>query len=144
METEMAFANIHRVDEPAEEDRNAILKPLLAYNLAKAGEENYKRLALFLRDNDNEVQGGLWAKIYYDWLFVDLLFGPEAMRGENLGSKLLREAEDWAKSEGCVGAWLDTFAFQAPEFYGKQGYEVFGTLENYPGPHSRFFLRKRF
>jgi GNAT superfamily N-acetyltransferase len=140
----MPFLTIQRVLEPPEGDRKMIVKPLLAYNLAKAGDENYKQLALFLRDNENEVQGGLWAKIYYDWLFVDLLFVPEAMRGENLGSTLLREAEDWAKSAGCRGAWLDTFAFQAPEFYKKQGYTVFGTLENYPEPHSRHFLRKIF
>jgi len=99
----MPFATIQRVLEPAEEDRKAILEPLLAYNLAKAGEEHYKRLALFLRDNGNEIQGGLWAKLYYDWLFVDLLFVPEAMRGENLGSKLLRDAEDWAKVRVAKG-----------------------------------------
>jgi len=138
----MPIVTIQRVLEPPEEDREMIVKPLLAYNLAKAGDENYKRLAIFLRDNENEVQGGLWAKIYYNWLFVDLLFVPDAMRGENLGATLLREAENWAKSEGCRGAWLDTFAFQAPEFYKKQGYSVFGTLENYPEPHSRHFLRK--
>ena len=141
---EMPLVTIQRVLEPVEEDRKAILEPLLAYNLSKAGDENYKPLALLLRDNENEVRGGLWAKLYYDWLFIELLFVPEAMRGENLGSKLLRDAEDWAKGEGCKGTWLDTFAFQAPEFYKKQGYEVFGTIENYPGPHSRFFLRKVF
>lgn len=68
---EMPLVTIQRVLEPAEEDRKAILEPLLAYNLAKAGDENYKPLALLLRDNENEVRGGLWAKLYYDWLFIE-------------------------------------------------------------------------
>lgn len=133
---------IDRVLDPADQDRNLILEPLLAYNLAVSGEENYKKLALFLRNDGGEVEGGLWAKRYYDWVFVDLLFVPEALRGGKLGSKLLLQAEEWAKAEGCVGIWLDTFAFQAPDFYLKLGYEVFGTLENYPKPHRRYFLRK--
>lgn len=38
--------------------------------------------------------------------------------------------------------YLDTFDFQARPFYERHGYEVFGTLDDYPPGHSRFFLRK--
>jgi hypothetical protein len=53
-------------------------------------------------------------------------------------------AEDEARALGCVGVWLDTFSFQARGFYERHGYEVFGTLDEFPAPHQRFFLRKRF
>ena len=39
---------------------------------------------------------------------------------------------------------LDTFAFQAPAFYEKQGYTLFGTIEDLPPGHARYFLQKRF
>ena len=129
--------------DPNEDDRRAILNPLLAFNDSKAGQDGYKPLAILLRDDDDGIQGGLWAKCYYDWLFVELLFVPEVMRGQQLGAKLLAQAEQWAKEQNCIGIWLDTFSFQAPGFYEKQGYSVFGTLERYPpDTHQRIFLRK--
>jgi ribosomal protein S18 acetylase RimI-like enzyme len=52
-------------------------------------------------------------------------------------------AEDLARERGCVGVWLDTFDFQAPEFYRKHGYEQFGRLDDYPPGHQRLFFQKR-
>jgi len=49
-----------------------------------------------------------------------------------------------AMRRGCSGAWLDAFSFQARGFYEKLGYAVFGSIEDYPPGHSRFFLKKTF
>ncbi len=130
------------IAEPTEADRLAILNPLLAFNLMKTGNDRYKPLVITLSDASGQVLGGLSAKSYYDWLFVDLLFVPEALRGHGHGSSLLRQAEDWAKNETCIGIWLDTFTFQAPGFYEKQGYTMFGAIDDYPKGHSRKFFRK--
>jgi GNAT superfamily N-acetyltransferase len=97
-----------------------------------------------LKDDAGQSVGGLWGELYYDWLFVELLFVPESLRGKDFGSKLLGEAERIAKAKGCTGIWLDTFSFQAPGFYEKHGYERFAALENYPRGKQRFFFRKIF
>ena len=47
-----------------------------------------------------------------------------------------------ARERGCIGLWLDTYWFQARSFYEKQGYEVFGALDDYPRGGQRFFLKK--
>ncbi|MGC6728099.1 hypothetical protein ACP0GO_26835, partial [Escherichia coli] len=39
--------------------------------------------------------------------------------------------------------WLDTYSFQARGFYEKLGYTVFGTIDDFPPGHQRFFGRKR-
>lgn len=52
-------------------------------------------------------------------------------------------AEDEGRLRGCIGVYLDTFDFQARPFYEKLGFTVFGTLEDYPPGHRRFFLKKR-
>jgi len=129
--------------EPSEADREAIMTPLIAYNEALAGPAKYEPLAILLRDSaTGGSMGGLWGQIYFEWLFVELLFVADGARRGGIGSGLLARAEDIARSKGCVGVWLDTFSFQAPEFYRKHGYEVFGTLEDYPTGRQRFYLRK--
>lgn len=37
---------------------------------------------------------------------------------------------------------LDTFDFQAKNFYIKQGYEIFGILDNCPEGHKRYYMKK--
>jgi hypothetical protein len=43
---------------------------------------------------------------------------------------------------GCHHALLDTFDFQAREFYEKLGYAVFGSLDDFPRAHVRLFMKK--
>ena len=64
-----------------------------------------------------------------------------SLRGQGAGRALMAHAEAHAVAEGCHSAWLDTF--QARGFYEAFGYQVFGTLEDYPPGQRRSFLRKR-
>lgn len=129
---------------PSAEDRAAILEPLIAYNRKQAGSGNATPLALLVKDDSGETIGGLWGKSVYDWLFVEYLAVPDQFRGQDLGTALLKQAEDIARDRGCAGVWLDTYSFQAPEFYRKQGYELFGTLPDHPRGGHRYFYKKAF
>ena len=130
-------------DTPAEADREAILAPLRAYNRAQAGDAHVRQVAIAVEDNSGAVAGGLWGRIGYGWMFIELLVVPEAARGTGLGRQLMARAEAMARSEGCTGIWLDTFEFQARGFYEKLGFSLFGTLDDYPAGHHRYFLMKR-
>ena len=134
---------LHIADAPTAEDREAVLAPLRAYNEAMAGPARAEPVAILLRDASGQTVGGLWGRSSYDWLFVEYLAVPDALRGQRLGSALIAEAERIARARGCCGLWLDTFAFQARGFYEKLGFEVFGTLEDHPRGSRRFFLSKR-
>jgi GNAT superfamily N-acetyltransferase len=131
-------------DAPTPAEREAILAPLVAYNTDKAGPSGHKPIAVLLRDRDSgQTVGGLWASVSYRWLHIDLLFVPEALRGRDLGTELMRRAEAVALANDCVGIRLDTHTFQAPDFYRKLGYEIFGVLDDNPPGTRRFFLHKR-
>ena len=55
----------------------------------------------------------------------------------------MKRAEELAVEQGCNTIYLDTFDFQAPGFYEKLGFKVFGTLQDYPTGHQRFYLVKQ-
>ena len=80
----------------------------------------------------------------YGWnvAYIDTLCVDEAYRGKGLGSKLLIDIEKTAKDKGCCLIHLDTFDYQAKEFYEKQGYELFSTLDDCPKGHFRYYLKK--
>jgi len=123
--------------------RDAILKPLRAYNESHVGPIKAEQLAITLRGTDDAVTGGLWGVSVAGWMFVDLLVVPEEFRGQGLGSELLERAEAVARKRGCIGLWLHTGTFQAPGFYEKQGYTTFGTIPDYPPGHDTIYFIKR-
>lgn len=135
---------LHPIEAPVAADREAIAAPLRAYNLSKVATIEIKPLAIALRDADGHTIGGLWGETALAWLHVDLLAVPESLRGQDVGTALMRRAEAIARERGCVGAWLDTFAFQARGFYEKLGYQVFGEISDHPVGSARYFLSKRF
>jgi GNAT superfamily N-acetyltransferase len=123
--------------------REVIAGGLREFNEAIAGPVGLQPLNVLLRDSSGAVVGGLWGRTYWRWLFVELLFVPNECRGRDLGRRLLRAAEDEAGARGCLAAWLDTFAFQAPGFYERLGYQRFGELSGLPPGYRQIFFTKR-
>ena len=123
-------------------DRRVVGRGLDEYNYQKAGKMNHLPLAIFVRDGEGHVIGGLLGDTYYGWLAVNVLWIDETWRGQGYGRLLLRSAEAEAIRRGCHHAHLDTLSFQALDFYRKEGYTIFGELEGLPPGHTRYFLRK--
>jgi GNAT superfamily N-acetyltransferase len=133
---------IEIADEPKLDETEFIVQQLIQFNSRCAGEGNFRQLAVFLRDADENLVGGLVGSTYWQWLYVDVFWIHESYRGGGSGTSLLAAAEQEAVRRGCQYAYLDTFSFQAPEFYQKLGYAVFGELTDFPAGHSRVFLKK--
>ena len=101
-------------------------------------------LVIPLHDDMGSVAGGFWGCTVCQWLHVQMLFVPEALRGHGLGASLMVAAETEARGRGCLGAHVDALSFQAAPFYRKLGYTVFGVLDDFPPGHRRLFFSKRF
>jgi len=123
--------------------RQHVRDHLDTFNVAVTGLAEYHTLSVFLRDEHEEVRGGLLGNIWGGWLNVAILWVAEPLRGRGYGRQLLEAAERYAVERGCTRAWLTTFSFQAPEFYPKLGYETFAVLEGHPTGHQHHFLQKR-
>ncbi|MFI9648967.1 GNAT family N-acetyltransferase [Streptomyces sp. NPDC052040] len=101
-------------------------------------------LQVWAWDAAGEPAGGLAGHTWAAWLHVDLLWVDDRHRGAGLGARLLAEAERLAREEhGCVAARLETWDFQAPDFYRKQGYDVVGVVPDYPPGTTEYTLVKR-
>jgi GNAT superfamily N-acetyltransferase len=92
----------------------------------------------------NQLNGGLLGATGWDWLHIDVLFVAPEQRNRGLGRTLVNAALQAAKRRGCLGAYLDTFDFQAKDFYRKLGFEVFAELADFPRGHTRYWMRLRF
>ena len=99
-------------------------------------------VALFARNEQGDMRGGIYGRINWGWLYVSLLWVSPEERGKGLGSTLLDRLESEAVAKGCTQAHLDTFSFQARDFYLAHGYTSFAELADYPDGHSRIYLKK--
>ena len=129
-------------DAPAEADVEVLPDGLEAFNESRwPKHQPWMPLAVFVRDSE-KIVAGLAGETYSGWLFIKYLWVSEGLRGRGIGRRLMAAGEARALERGAHSAWVDTFSFQAPGFYRKLGYEVFGELD-YPPDFKRFFLRKR-
>jgi ribosomal protein S18 acetylase RimI-like enzyme len=132
---------LHVTDDPTSEQAGAVWRELEAFNRRFVSEDR-RPLAVFLRDEDGQLHGGLVGSTLWGWLHIELLWVEEALRGQGWGGRLLTAAEGEAVTRGCRNAFLTTMSFQAPEFYRRHGYEVIARMDGFPPGHSLLTLTK--
>lgn len=129
-----------------EKDKEYICDRLVEYNLSQVPKRQdiaFEDISLKAVDTDGRIIGGILAKMYcWNVVYVDILWVDESCRNQGLGSFLLKEAERISRAKNATLIHLDTFDFQAEDFYLKQGYELFGMLEDCPKGHTRYYLKK--
>ena len=128
------------VEKPA---WNVIGEAISSYNTQQAGDDMAKSVCFVLLGPDETIVGGIIGVTYWNWFHIDLLWVQEELRGRGYGHRLLALAEEEARRRGATNAHLDTFSFQAPDFYERHGYRVFGELEEFPPGHRRYYLTKQ-
>ena len=135
--------NIVYVDKPEESAWGIIGRGISNYNEQQTGDQNFQRLCFVLHAPDQEIVGGVIGATYWDWFYLDLMWIKDELRGRGYGHRLLTRAEEEARQRGAKNVYLDTFSFQAPEFYRQHGYQIFGELDDFPPGHQRYFLTKQ-
>ena len=113
------------------------------HNEEQAGDDKAQRICFVLQAPDQEIVGGVIGVTYWDWFSIDLMWVKDELRGRGYGHRLLTLAEDEARQRGAKYVHLDTFSFQAPDFYKQHGYQVFGELKDFPHGHQRYYLKKQ-
>ncbi len=139
MDDEYAISFEQDASQPV---RQAINHGLEDFNQQQAGDPHYQRLAFTVRGAGQEILGGVLGQIFWGGLFIDTLWVEGELRGRGYGHRLLQSIEDEARRRGARMVYLDTFSFQAPDFYRRHGYRVFGELTDFPPGHRLLFFMK--
>lgn len=127
------------------DETNYVRQKLIEFNAEHVPEDlstNFEEINLTIKDENGKIIGGLISVFCWDWLEIDILWIDSNYRGLGYGTKLLLEIEEIAKQKGCTFIKLNTFTFQAPEFYSKHGYKVFGILDNAPRGYKHYYYLK--
>ncbi len=134
--------------EGNQEAAEYVQQRLIAYNMGQIPLEGTllaEPLSVIIKEADGQIVGGITAGIVRYWkrCNVDTFWLAESYRQKGYGRTLLRRIEEIAFEKGCRLIQLNTYSFQAPEFYQKNGYTVFGVIENHPVQgQTQYFLKK--
>lgn len=130
-------------------------EPIVASS-CEATESIHSRLRaynrMFLRDagsycfhieENGTIVAGIVAGGACDTLEIEFLFVDETRRGRGLGKRLIAHVEEAARRDGLRRALVNTYSFQAPEFYKKLGYTVIAEIAPCFADYAQYFLIKQ-
>jgi ribosomal protein S18 acetylase RimI-like enzyme len=129
-------------DDHAPEVAADLRRRLLRFNEREAGPMNRRDVAITIRNERGQIIAGLAGEVFWNSLYVHLLWVDEEYRRQGYGGRLLRHVEGLASESSCDCVYLSTFEFQAPGFYAKQGYSVIGELRGVPKGSRRQWFSK--
>ena len=78
----------------------------------------------FYACENGRIIGAITGNSYYREVHISELAVDKDFRGQDIGTELINAVEDHFKGKGIENINLSTYAFQAPEFYKKCGYEI--------------------
>lgn len=133
--------------ESSDNDYMKVARAITRFNLAHLppnSSDNMTSLGYVIKDSSVGIIGGVYAKLLLgNCLSIDILWVEEKHRKRGYASRLMRAVENAAIQLGSRLSIVDTFEFQAPEFYQKCGYEIFGILDDCPCVgNKRYYLKK--
>ncbi|KAA1417891.1 GNAT family N-acetyltransferase [Nocardioides humilatus] len=103
-----------------------------------------KPVAAYAVDDGGGLLGGCVGNTVdvWQWLTIDMMWVDPSRRGEGLGRALLTAVEAEARTRGARWSKLNTWDFQAPDFYARCGYVTYGLEVDFPPGHTNHLMRK--
>ncbi|MGA9638717.1 GNAT family N-acetyltransferase [Flavobacterium sp.] len=139
--------NIEINDFINDTSHSTIVDLLVDFNRKKTNnihlEYSNKPLEIILRTLENEIIGGIYGKSIWNTMEIKTFIIKEEYRNKGFGNRLMEEVENEARKRKCDYISLDTFSFQAPEFYKKLGFQQVGVETDFPKSYNKYYFRKQ-
>jgi GNAT superfamily N-acetyltransferase len=121
----------------------AIDAGLTEANAAAAPLHEVRHLACAARDAEGEWIGGAIGRTWGECCELQQIWVAPAQRGRGVARQLLRRFEAAAQARGCKLLYLETFSFQAPGFYRREGYTTLNEIAGFGHGIVKYLLMRR-
>ncbi|TCW00172.1 GNAT family N-acetyltransferase [Biostraticola tofi] len=135
--------DVNITDNPTLEEKNEIIDELWKHNQI-FHPVDINTFIVSLTNSNEKIIAGLIAQTWWGALDIKYLWVNESYRYKGYGSQMMNAAEVEAEDRGCHMAYVDTFDFQAKQFYEKLGYSEYGSLGGFARKFKRHYLAKVF
>jgi len=129
-------------ENPTAELIKEIRAGLKIHNRPYIGDVKETPLAVYVKDESGTTIAGVSGDLWGVWLSIKYLWVSPELTKQGLGSKLIKTIEGNAINLGGKYANVETFSFQAKDFYLKNGYEIKMTFEKFPVETQLHYLTK--
>lgn len=139
------FRLVTRNDEPMAKDKKIMKDGMLAYHASKGHirPEKDDYYSIVIKNNKKKTVGVIVVSFRWGAMHIQTLWIDETIRNQDWGSKLMKMVEKEAIKRNCYLAYTDTYSWQAPKFYEKLGYKIYGKLDDFPkGCCLSYFVKK--
>ena len=123
---------IDLIVSPSDKEISDIYNGLSAFNEPYFPDLDETSLGYFYRNEDGGVLGGAVGKLIFTAFHLKYFWLSEPLRGLGYGTQVLKLMEQEAIKRGAINMFLDTYSFQAPEFYKSAGFQEVGRFTDYP------------
>lgn len=137
-----AFLVIDTFDAAPETLLRSVDDGLEEHNTSVAPLSEVRPLSVIARDSDGRVQGGAVGRTWGACCELLQLWVAKNLRSQGVGTRLLQQFEQSARTRGCTVFYLTTLSYQAPDFYRSHGYTVAAEISGYPNGIRKFLLRR--
>lgn len=125
------------------QDKQVMIDGMLAYHASHGHPRKTDTFSIVLKNDNQQFLGCVIVTFLWNGMEIQTLWVEESIRKLGWGRKLMLAAEAEALKRGCTLAYTNTFTWQAPQFYEKLGYTLYGKLENFPaGSELSYFCKK--
>jgi ribosomal protein S18 acetylase RimI-like enzyme len=128
--------------DPQADDLLVLNAGLSEYAKNKRDMKAVDSFAYFIRDNSDKILGGCAGDNFYGCLYIGKLWVEELLRGKGYGTKLIQLAEELAVKNRSTFIAVNTFDWQALDFYKKFGFYVEFERTGFDKNSIFYFLRK--
>ena len=136
--------NIEYKENMEEEYYQFVDREFNKFAIENGVECNYKPFTFVAKDED-KIVGLLTGHSYYKEVYISDLVVLEEYRKQHIGSKLVKEVENYFKNKQLDNINLTTRRFQAPDFYKKCGFELEFIRKDKKNPNlDKYFFVKHF
>lgn len=133
--------NYKRIDKSDTEVSNFFDKHFMEYSLNKINMDSNYHQFIYASYNGEELIGAIRCSIMYKVMNIELLIIDPKHRKLGIGKSLYNMVVEYAKKINCTMLTVETFNFQAVEYWKNKGFKIDFVRNGYNGNSLYYFSK---